>query len=399
MKKIITSIAMIAAVGALVVGGTGAFFSDQETSVNNTYTAGTIDISVDGENPWTNSWSNYLDKPSQTNYMNFVIKNDGENAAKVWKRLTNVENGPGTDEFCGASSEPEYVAGGGVFGTGICDNGTGAGSGYVERDNLSAFMIYDMYVCNPGTETCLFLDDDGFGNANKKPDMNTGWIALIDETDQVRVDNVVDTWIKIADALEVDEELWVSQSYHLMTWDDSGQPIVTNWAQGDTMTFDVELEARQLTAPAPGTTLSGTQVVATANLVAKNTTTWDPIAGGASAVLTYGVEGETFDYTLVGSGVAAGDYQLIYYPDPWANPKAITRIGSEFTVVGDGIVNKADDVELNMDLPDPADNNYPVGAKVWLVPASSLTGNNLAWTNLNQFLFDLSLVNYDDTGI
>jgi predicted ribosomally synthesized peptide with SipW-like signal peptide len=398
MKKIITSIAMIAAVGALVVGGTGAFFSDQETSVNNTYTAGTIDISVDGENPWTNSWSNYLDKPSQTNYMNFVIKNDGENPAKVWKRLTNVINGAGDTSFGGASSEPEYVAGGGEF-----DNGNPTGTGYVERDNLSAFMIYDMAICalpeNEVAETYCPMIADESGAVNK-PDLGDNhWVVLIDEADQVRVDNVVDTWVKLSDELAVGESLMVSQSYHLMTWDDSGQPIVTNWAQGDTMTFDVELEARQLTAPAPGTTLSGTQVVATANLVAKNTTTWDPIAGGASAVLTYGVEGETFDYTLIGSGVAAGDYQLIYYPDPWANPKAITKIGNVFTVDGTGDVNESDDVELGMDLPDSADNNYPVGAKVWLVPTSSLTGDDLAWTNLNQFLFDLSLVNYDDTGI
>lgn len=404
MKKILTSLVMIAAVGALVAGATGAFFSDTETSTGNTYAAGTIDISVDGENPWVNSWSNYLDKPCQTNYMNFTIKNQGENPARVWKKLANVVNGAGPAIYGPASSEPEYVAGGGLF-----DNaGLPTNQGYVERDNLSAFMVYDMAICRVGVNevaetVCPMVVDVKIGEIEyKKPGLQatngSNWTTLIDEKDQVRVDNVVDTWIKLVEELGVGESLVVSQSYHLMTWEDSGQPMVTNWAQGDTMAFDIELEARQLTAPAPGTTLVNDVVTATAQLVAKNTTSWDPIANGASAVLTYGVSGNTFDYSLVGSGVTPGNYQLVYYADPWANPKVVTLIGSSFAVAGDGLVNSLGNVDLNLDLPTLTDANYPVGAKVWLVPTSSLSGNNLSWTNLGQFLFDLSLVNYADTN-
>lgn len=43
------SLAMIVAVGAIVVGATGAFFSDTETSTGNTFTAGAIDLTVDSE--------------------------------------------------------------------------------------------------------------------------------------------------------------------------------------------------------------------------------------------------------------------------------------------------------------------------------------------------------------
>ena len=78
---------MIALVVAVVAGATTSFFSDKETSVGNTFTAGTIDISVDGENPWNTSWENYLDKPCQVNYMIFRIKNVGENPARIWKHL------------------------------------------------------------------------------------------------------------------------------------------------------------------------------------------------------------------------------------------------------------------------------------------------------------------------
>src|SRR3989344_4268242 len=49
MKKIILSLSVIAAVAAVVVGATTAFFSDTETSTSNTFTAGSIDLKVDSE--------------------------------------------------------------------------------------------------------------------------------------------------------------------------------------------------------------------------------------------------------------------------------------------------------------------------------------------------------------
>jgi len=47
MKKILGSVGVLALVGALVLGATGAFFSDTETSTGNTFTAGAIDLGVD----------------------------------------------------------------------------------------------------------------------------------------------------------------------------------------------------------------------------------------------------------------------------------------------------------------------------------------------------------------
>ncbi len=48
MKKIVFSLAIIAAVGAVVVGATTAYFSDTETSTGNTFAAGTLNLTVDG---------------------------------------------------------------------------------------------------------------------------------------------------------------------------------------------------------------------------------------------------------------------------------------------------------------------------------------------------------------
>src|SRR3989344_2886761 len=47
MKKILLSLSVLVFVGAVVVGGTSAFFSDEETSTGNTFTAGEIDLKVD----------------------------------------------------------------------------------------------------------------------------------------------------------------------------------------------------------------------------------------------------------------------------------------------------------------------------------------------------------------
>jgi predicted ribosomally synthesized peptide with SipW-like signal peptide len=54
MKSIITSLGMIVFVAAIVVGGTGAFFSDTETSTGNVFTAGAIDLKVDSQAHYNN---------------------------------------------------------------------------------------------------------------------------------------------------------------------------------------------------------------------------------------------------------------------------------------------------------------------------------------------------------
>ncbi len=48
--KIILSLVVIFAVSAIAVGGTVAYFSDTGTSTGNTFTAGTLDLNVDGQN-------------------------------------------------------------------------------------------------------------------------------------------------------------------------------------------------------------------------------------------------------------------------------------------------------------------------------------------------------------
>lgn len=96
MKKQLMSI-MVIGIAALFLGaGTFAYFSDTETSVGNTFTAGTIDISLnpeayDGQQVVTVEGDLDL-KPCQTGYTYTDLTNDGLNPCEVWKHVDNVVN-------------------------------------------------------------------------------------------------------------------------------------------------------------------------------------------------------------------------------------------------------------------------------------------------------------------
>jgi len=396
MKRILLSIMTIALVSGGAYGATQAFFTDTEKSQGNMFTAGTIDISVAGQNPWNKTYPMLLDKPSQTNYINFTIENVGNNEANVWKRLNNVTTGGGASTFCSvASSEPEYVEGGGQLhydnGNLVCD-GT-----YTERDDLDSYMVYDLYVC-PGQVGIAPCEVEGTveERASGKPIMGDGhgWVAIIPESNQVRVDNVNGIWIKLNEALIPSEKLAVSQSYHLTAWDDAQEPTVNNWAQGDVMNFDIELEARQLTAPAPGST-----ELASTELKEKDPITWDVVPGGASGTLSYNTSGDKFNYSFTASGLnLSTNYSLIYYADPYPGDHPGALIGSG-TSNDSGVLSLSGSPDLGMDLPTSPDANYPAGAKIQLVLSSDYNGTNAltAW-HPSEYLFELNLINYDDTG-
>ncbi|PJA63777.1 MAG: hypothetical protein CO160_02035, partial [Candidatus Portnoybacteria bacterium CG_4_9_14_3_um_filter_43_11] len=90
MKKIVISLCTIAAVAVIVVGATRSYFSDTETSTNNIIQTGTVDIDIDGQNPWTGkfNWENV--KPGDTKEITFVIRNVGAYPVKLWKIIKNL---------------------------------------------------------------------------------------------------------------------------------------------------------------------------------------------------------------------------------------------------------------------------------------------------------------------
>ncbi|MBD3366391.1 hypothetical protein GF360_03595 [candidate division WWE3 bacterium] len=205
MKKILTSLLIIAAVGTFGYITTSAYFSDTETSEENTFTAGTINIAVDGESPWTTTGTFSIDdmKPGYVFYRDAEITNIGNNPADIWKRLSNMAYADGE------TSDAEEPG---------SDN------------NIGAVIRYDMSI----DDEVLFDVDAGY--------------VLDEGPHQLAETTAVEGLYMYLGRLEPGESMTVTQSYHM-------DPSVGNWAQGDIMTLDVEFYAQQTsggaTAPSP----------------------------------------------------------------------------------------------------------------------------------------------------
>jgi spore coat-associated protein N len=218
VKKILgLTIAIVLIIG-LVAGGTWAYFSDTETSSGNTFTAGTIDIAVNGENPWQGEGYFTIGdmKPCDAVYIDFTINNVGENEVDVWKHLDIDEE---YLEKGGVMTEPECEAEGGDwdFANQVCVGNTAI-------DDIASFINYDLIV-------------DGE--------------VIIDLEDDIQITDIDCFWIYLG-KIEPGEDMEVTQSYHL-------DETTGNEYQGDSMRFLIELFAQQIRGcpPPPGTELAG----------------------------------------------------------------------------------------------------------------------------------------------
>lgn len=352
MKAILKSLVVIGLVAGLAIGATRAFFSDTETKVGNVFIAGTIDIAVNGENPWSTDIPYMLDdmKPSETEYITFTVKNVGTNPVRIWKHIKDV-----TTEDNGVN-EPECEAYGGDWSGSECSGGT-------VRNDIDTVIEYDLYV-------------------NDQP--------IISEDDGITISDIESAYIDLGEfltdkQLQPDEEITVKQSYHMRG--DTG-----NWAQSDKMTFTIELLAQQVNAP---------EVTSTVLLMENKDTNYNIIKGdGTWGVLTFNASGSVFNYNFNGHGLKPStSYSLIYYADPWPGNHPGALIGM-MTTNANGDVSNSGSPDLGMDLPDPADANYPGGAKIWLVPSSDYDEGTKSLTGWHpdQYLFEYNLIKYDDTN-
>ncbi|MCK4454095.1 SipW-dependent-type signal peptide-containing protein [Candidatus Parcubacteria bacterium] len=382
-KKIIVSLSVIAAVAAIAISGTVAYFSDTETSTGNTLTAGVIDIVVDGQNPWEANFSAELSdiKPCYTRYIEFTVRNlIYSNPIDLWKHIHI------TDQNDGYITEPECTEGGGTWdgtiGTCTGPDQTCCTGSYVPRNNLAAYIIYDMWVCNPVLYACSTED-------NGEPDYDTGWDPIIEESQYVRLDNISSAWIYLG-KLEPDAKMKVVQSYHLRSWPYAPEPEVTNWAQGDEMTFDIDLMATQENTPGPK------GYFATLKMENKDPVSWEIISGdGIQGQLMYKTSGDEFDYSFSGVAPQGGvSYDLIYASDPW--PQTGILIDSAVSDAS-GSISMSGVKDLGTDLPALYDINP--GAKIWLVLSSDYTTDHMTGWNPSEYLFEEQYISYDDTNI
>ena len=124
---------------------------------------------------------------------------------------------------------------------------------------------------------------------------------------------------------------------------------------------------------------------------------WPIVQGGAWGKMKYNLSGSTFDFVFNGHGLEAGEgYRLIYYPDPWPGVGLIC-LGSG-TANDEGNIHIAGSVDTG-DLPAEGDDNYPDGAKIWLVLSEDVDCDGAAMIGWNptEYLFEHHLITFDDT--
>ena len=344
MKKILLSALTIGVVAVVAVGATQALFTDEEVSTGNTFTAGTIDIAVDDENPWESSGEYVLEdmKPSYTDYIDFVIENVGTNPADVWKTLAEVV----TEDY--VESEPECDAEGGSWDVDHCDGGTPV-------DDIDTVIGYDLSV--------ELLDDGGVSRWNQRLYNDDVMISTLAET-PMYLGMIPAGW-----------SMKVHQSYHM---DDAAG----NEYQGDRMTFNIDLDAQQLLGGVRGA------VMALENKTGDPD--WDIIiqGDGMEGTLNYTVMSPEFDFSFVGNGLATGTtYALVIGDNPW---DAGQLLGTG--VAAGGVVNISESVELGQ--------NYD-HAKVWLILNSDWddVSHKMSGWHGSSYLFETGLIEYRDTDL
>jgi len=140
-------------------------------------------------------------------------------------------------------------------------------------------------------------------------------------------------------------------------------------------------------------------------LLVKKDADWIAMWPGAFGILKYNLAGPEFKYLFNGHGLTPKtEYNLIYYADPWPGNFPGALIDSGMTNNG-GNLHLKGSIDLEMDLPDPADANHPeydpepllAGAKIWLVLSSDYDGDKMTAWNPYEYLFEYDRIFYDDT--
>ena len=343
MKKIIFTLGIIIAVGGIIFGATNAYFADTEKSENNTAMAGTFDI--DDEGTWTKSYSVSDIYPGKDpEEINFTLRNMGSLPMRVWMTIKNVSN----EENGISDSEQDWYIANDV------------------KNDVDSVMVYALNV-----DGNLALEQEAGITVEQIKDYYIGLVKL-------------DIGISPPSygILEPGETINIVQKFYL-------PPETQNWAQSDIMSFEIEILAQQVDVQEPIKQLSFIQ----------NKYASDPKfkTDGIAGVLKYDSYAEEFNYDFIGRGLVSGrDYNLIYYPDPWATPKSVLVLSNIMTADGKGKIDNLGNSVDTDDLPrTTGDTNYPHGAKIWLVTSDKLSNpkvagstSDLTWSGISDWLLD-----------
>jgi predicted ribosomally synthesized peptide with SipW-like signal peptide len=341
-KKIFISLSIVSVAAIIAASGTIAYFSDTETSTENVITAGTIDIEVDGENPWQGQfvWNDV--KPGDCKTITMNVKNIGENPVKLWKIvkcLNPQENG---------ITEPEQD---------WYDNNGGP------KNDIQSSIVYEMFI-------------DGNMVINREAGITLDQIAD-NYIGLLKLDKATDPGYSGPDPdgsgiLNPGGSVVVEQTYCL-------KEGTTNWAQSDILEFSIEIDARQINVPEPLY-----QMATYDNKY--NGNTWIPTADETLGLLKYDYQAPEFNYDFYATGLKNDEYCLIYAKDPDGNSKILIDRG---TPNSEGKLNLIGSEDLGS-IPHDDDSNSAFGAKIWLVRCSDYNeeGESVNWGNMKDYLYD-----------
>jgi len=203
---ILLSIAVITAAVVIAVAATFAFFSDTETSTGNNFTAGRLDLKInDQDDPEAIVFFEDL-KPGD----DYIQEKDlfvDFNPANVWLHLKGPDEQTPYDPVStqGNQTEPEELEEDGV-----------------PQHDIENYIDYDL-------------------SASWEGDQNTEDDVIIPAEDEVPFTEVFSCWIPLGQ-IPGATHVSVSQSFHF-------DEEVTNWAQGDDLTWTEEFYASQINDP------------------------------------------------------------------------------------------------------------------------------------------------------
>jgi spore coat-associated protein N len=95
-KKLAIALIAVAIVGVFSSGVIYAYFNDTETSTGNSFTAGTLDLTVNGQNPWAQtvfSATNLV--PGSTGVSTMTLTNSGSIGGTLTGNIGSITNAPG----------------------------------------------------------------------------------------------------------------------------------------------------------------------------------------------------------------------------------------------------------------------------------------------------------------
>jgi len=108
------SMMLVALVGLLLGAGTVTYFSDTETSGGNSFTAGTLDLKVDGNDDSISAYFTVSNvKPGDSGYVEISLSNTGTISGTADIHIKNVMNDPGD------TPEPEPTSDDGELGANL----------------------------------------------------------------------------------------------------------------------------------------------------------------------------------------------------------------------------------------------------------------------------------------